>query len=307
MKVLVFLTLVISLALAACAVEAPEDLGEAWCVLGGHGFTAGRFHVPRGLAFAGDRLWVVDRSGRVQAFSSGQSFLLEVEVMEGNKGFPLGLVGEDDGGFVLIDTHRGRLRWFDAGGGAGRVVTQPDVHDLPQRAARGPQGRLYVCEFGEGEANRIQVLSPEGRPLFSFGGYGREPGKLTRAMDVLIHEGEVFVADASDRILVYDLEGRFLREWGETGTDPGQLRYPYGLAWRDALLYVCEYANNRIQRFDASGRSQGVFGRPGSGEGAFKSPWAVVTGPDGRLWIADAGNHRIVILDPEAVRWEGGS
>ncbi len=306
MRIRVYLIAMISLVLAACRGEPPRDLGEAWHVVGGHGFTPGLFHIPRGLAFSGDRLWVVDRSGRVQGFSSDGAFVMDVKVMDADKGFPLGLVGEDDGGFLLIDTHRGRLRWFDGQGRPGRVVRQPNPDDLPQRGVRGPHGRLYVCEFGEGDANRIQVLSPDGRPLFSFGGYGREPGKLTRAMDVLIHEREVYVADASDRILVFDLNGAFLREWGESGVGPGQLRYPYGLAWRGDLLYVCEYANNRIQCFDASGRSGGVFGRPGSREGEFKSPWAIVTGPAGKLWIADAGNHRVVILDPEAVRWERG-
>ncbi len=307
MRIPVCLIAVVSLALVACHAVPPRDLGEAWRVMGGHGFTPGRFHVPRGLTFSADRLWVVDRSGRVQGFSTDGTCLMEVKVMEGDKGFPLGLVGQDDGGFLLVDTHRGRLRWFDGNGLPKRVVQQPNPRDLPQRAARGPGGRLYVCEFGEGDANRIQVLSSDGRPLFSFGGYGREPGQLTRAMDVLIHGHEVYVADASDRILVFDLEGVFLREWGESGVEPGQLRYPYGLAWRGDLLYVCEYANNRVQRFEASGRSAGVFGRPGSREGEFKSPWAITTGPNGKLWIADAGNHRVVILDPEAVEWERGT
>ncbi len=42
-----------------------------------------------------------------------------------------------------------------------------------------------------------------------------------------------------------------------------------------------------------------VYGSPGSGPGQFTSPRNIAVGPDGNLYIADSGNHRIQVLDSE--------
>ena len=39
--------------------------------------------------------------------------------------------------------------------------------------------------------------------------------------------------------------------WGAEGTQPGELAYPYDLAFNSkGLLYVVEYGNHRVQKFD---------------------------------------------------------
>ena len=303
------LVVIFLLGVACCscreARETPRDDGVAVESFGAPGSGPGEFQTPRGLDWSDDLLWVVDRSGRVQAFDDGLQPVNSIQVADGDRGFPLGILGDGEGGFLLCDTHRQRLRIFDRDGETAPGFSGPKDLALPQRAARAADGRIFLSEFGEGDENRIRVLNADGRSLRQFSRYGREPGLVTRAMAVCIIDDEVFVADASDRILVFDTEGRFRREFGRSGTAAGELRYPYGLCHREGELIVCEYANNRLQRFSLEGESRGTFGRPGRGEGEFTAPWDVTCGPDGRLYVCDSGNHRVVIVDPEKVDWEG--
>ena len=59
--------------------------------------------------------------------------------------------------------------------------------------------------------------------------------------------------------------------------------------------------NHRIQVLTKGGahvRTIGVTGQPGSGNHQLNYPYgvAVEPGPDGRLWVADANNHRVLVF-----------
>ncbi len=298
--------LALALPIASCGELVSLDEGTV-VHLGGPGRRPGRFVTPRAVSVAGDWLFVVDRSGRVQGLTLDGQQRREVIVVEGERGFPIGIVGDAAGGFVLCDTHSSRLRFFDGEfsetGSLGAEGQGEGQFTLPQRIARDDEGRLYVTEYGEGPANRVQVFDAERRFLFSFGSFGTGPGQFTRAMGVAIIGDEVFVADVSDRILVHDRSGRYLREFGTSGVGLGELRYPYGLCAIGDTLYVCEYANHRVQRFDRMGHSTGSFGRAGRGRGEFDGPWDITCDEAGLLYVCDTGNHRVVVFDPQQVPW----
>ena len=101
-------------------------------------------------------------------------------------------------------------------------------------------------------------------------------------MGITLIGDEVFVADQSDRIIVFRKDGTFLRAFGRTGRGAGELKYPYGLCAVGSTLFVCEYGNHRIQRFDRAGRSQGWFGGPGDGPEQFSGPWDIAASSDDR-------------------------
>lgn len=298
--------LTLAILIAACGESVSVD-GSSVVHLGGPGRRPGRFVTPRAISVAGDWLFVVDRSGRVQGLTLDGQQRRDVIVVEGDRGFPIGIVGDAAGGFVLCDTHSSRLRFFDEEfserGSLGVEGQGEGQFTLPQRIARDYEGRLYVSEYGEGPANRVQVFDADRRFLFSFGSFGTGAGQFTRAMGVAIIGEEVFVADVSDRILVHDRDGRYLREFGTSGSGLGELRYPYGLCSIGETLYVCEYANHRVQRFDRMGHSTGSFGRAGRGRGEFDGPWDITCDEAGRLYVCDTGNHRVVVFDPGQVTW----
>jgi hypothetical protein len=133
----------------------------------------------------------------------------------------------------------------------------------------------------------------------------------------------VYAADTGNhrvQIFEYESDGTsvtYKGEFGYYGDDDGQFHLPEDVVvGPDAVIYVADTGNHRIQYFDADGNFLGQFGSYGdailsqgdSAEDArFKSPSGVATsawhltqgltnGPQGDyyfLYVADTGNHRI--------------
>lgn len=67
----------------------------------------------------------------------------------------------------------------------------------------------------------------------------------------------------------------FAGEWGTEGSGPGQFQNPTGIATGTAgEIYVADYDNNRIQKFDLEGKFLDEWGGEGSEGGQFFGPWA---------------------------------
>ena len=83
-------------------------------------------------------------------------------------------------------------------------------------------------------------------------------------------QGNVFVADTSDRIQKFTNDGAFLTSWGSSGTGDGQFNFPRGLS-TDELgnLYVADRNNHRMQKFTGTGSFLTAWGSFGPGEGQF--------------------------------------
>ncbi len=73
-----------------------------------------------------------------------------------------------------------------------------------------------------------------------------------------------------------------------------QLQYPYCLILDGkGHVYVCEYGNNRIQKFTTDGKSVACWGSEGRRLGQLFNPWAMVLDSQGRLTVLDSNNHRV--------------
>jgi DNA-binding beta-propeller fold protein YncE len=160
--------------------------------------------------------------------------------------------------------------------------------------AQDDRGNLYVCEYGSND--RVQKFDAAGRFLLAFGKAGEGKGEFQRASGILWRDGLVYVADATNnRIHVFTDAGAYR---AMLGAGLG-LRFPYDVApGPDGSLYVIEYGTNRITRVDAAGRLLGRFGRAGTARGAFRTPWGIAVGGNGRIVVADTGNRRLVELAP---------
>jgi sugar lactone lactonase YvrE len=103
-----------------------------------------------------------------------------------------------------------------------------------------------------------------------------------------------------------------LRTIGSAGQGDGQLLSPHGVAVApDGSIYVADSANYRIVKFNAEGEHLFSFGTwsgaPPNGDsfspnwnppaGTFSDPWGVAVGPDGSVYVADLGAHRIQKFD----------
>jgi DNA-binding beta-propeller fold protein YncE len=86
--------------------------------------------------------------------------------------------------------------------------------------------------------------------------------------------------------------------WGSGGTAAGQLNYPCGIAVEPSGNVIVADLTPRVQRFTASGSYLGTLAVGGSGEGQLGSCcWTQVdVDPDGRIFVTDIGNNRILVF-----------
>ncbi|HCQ04607.1 MAG TPA: hypothetical protein DIT99_29800 [Candidatus Latescibacteria bacterium] len=73
---------------------------------------------------------------------------------------------------------------------------------------------------------------------------------------------------------------------------------PFGIA-TDAAgnVYVSDFTNNRIQKFDSSGIHLLSFGSQGIVDGTFQFPRDLTVDASGNIWVADTNNNRVQKFD----------
>jgi DNA-binding beta-propeller fold protein YncE len=168
---------------------------------------------------------------------------------------------------------------------------------------------VYVADFGN---DRVQVFSPDGSLVSSFGARGSGDGQLLRPAGVAVSAdgSSVYVADHfNDRIQKFSADGRFQAQLGTLAPSAspsatplptatpvpvaslpdGQLRRPEGLALdRDGNLWVADYGRDRVVKLSTTD------GHVISVVSGFSGPKSVAVDPSsGRLLVADTGNARI--------------
>lgn len=280
--------------------------GRPEAVWGRRGISDGRFQRPRAIAIdRHDRIYVVDKTARIQVFDTRGNFLFGWRTPAWETGKPTGLSIGSDGHLLVADTHYYRVLIYSADRGTppgqrllktiGRSFGQgPGEFGQVTDAVQDSQGNYYVAE--KGEYDRIQKFSPQRKYLLQWGGHGRQPGRFVLPQSMAVDENDhIWVVDACNhRIQVFDTEGKLLRMWGTEGRGPGELYYPYDLVLGDdETVYVCEYGNHRVQKFTRDGKSLGCWGTYGRGEGQLYNPWGLVRDSRGKIHVLDTNNHRV--------------
>ena len=77
------------------------------------------------------------------------------------------------------------------------------------------------------------------------------------------------------------MNGTYWRAFGTSGTGEGQFRIPYSLTTANGYIYVVDYLNQRICKFNSMlGDEWETFGTDGTGEGQFKYPYYIQVAHD---------------------------
>jgi len=158
--------------------------------------------------------------------------------------------------------------------GAGVMVTPHGIHV-------DADGNVWVTDFvgnAEGtKGHQVHKFSPDGELLMSLGTAGESgsgPAHFNQPNDVITApDGSIFVSDG------HDGQGMTTREAIEEGVESG--------------------ATGRIVKFTPDGEFIKEWGRIGVRHGEFRTPHALAFDSQGRLWVADRGNHRIEIFDQD--------
>lgn len=259
---------------------------------------------PRALyADQQDQVYVLDDAGRVLVYSNHGQLLKTWFMPDYEVGRPEGICRLLDGRTAVADTHYHRVVIFDADE-SGRVDqmfgtegNQPGQFVFPVAIAQDPDGFLYVGEYGDHQ--RIQKFSVDGTFVTQFGRHGMDEGEFQRPSAIVWVDGTVYAVDAfNNRLQVFTDDGKFLKVI-RTPEASAPLEFPYDLkVAADGRLYVIENKAARLTILRPDGTIEGRFGRPSRGLDGFYAPWALAVLSDGRILVADTGNHRLVELTP---------
>ncbi|HET9590492.1 MAG TPA: hypothetical protein VFO91_17025, partial [Anaerolineales bacterium] len=125
---------------------------------------------------------------------------------------------------------------------------------------------------------------------------------------------DLYIADSRNhRILHIATDGTLLQEWGTftdqvTGDAPiGTFNEPWGVAvGPDGSVYVSDTWNHRVQKFTEDGEPIQIWGQYGQplpevpeSKSSFWGPRGIAVDSEGRVFIADTGNKRIVVFDDD--------
>ena len=134
-------------------------------------------------------------------------------------------------------------------------------------------------------------------PIVATGKHGIAPGELCYPRGVAIHEDthQIFVSNCdSDRIEIFSETGEFISQLGV-----GQLSHPWGIAIHGDSTYV-SCMDRTVSKFSLTEmcRVRRIGGKE-SNNWQFKRPRQLTADPIGRVFIADMGDNRICIHDPD--------
>lgn len=261
-----------------------------------------RIPAPRSLwADTDDTVYALDDAGRVLIYSPQGEVLKTWHMPEHENGRPEGVVRLLDGRVAVADTHYHQVVFFREDGTVESILGSKGTGEsefvYPVAIVQDPEGFIYVGEYGDRQ--RIQKFTPGGEFVTQFGEHGTEPGQFQRPSGIVWINGAIYAVDAfNNRIQVFSDSGEFLRII-ELADNLPAFEFPYDIrGTSNGRLFVVENKGGRITVLMEDGTFVGQYGTPGRGDKCFFNPWSLTVLSDGRILVADTGNHRIVELTP---------
>jgi len=196
----------------------------------------------------------------------------------------------------------------------GDVETAP-VPDGPAGLAIDPVGTLYFTDPDDNCVMRIDGCDGTIAAAPCMGGPNGQPTMFQAPRGLLIPSNRhaLFVADSGNhRIQIFDLDTFQLVEvWGQAnpggapqpGSQPGQFNTPWTLAGDSSgNVYVVDYGNQRVQKFNAIGDVIPVFWDNVHASGSLQQPTDVaVWEQNGTIWVIvlEAASSRLFAFDAD--------
>jgi sugar lactone lactonase YvrE len=169
------------------------------------------------------------------------------------------------------------VRIYRVAGGPAQDILLPVKESLPETASSGPppdepEERPSIAAAPSGEGDWAGLREPRGAAV---------DGK-----------GRVWIADfGNSRLRVFDENGGPLGGWGGRGSGEFGFRELCGVAIRGDTLYVADTWNGRVRAYNLDGLLRATAGD-------LYGPRGVAAASNGRVWVTDTGNHRVVSYEP---------
>ena len=255
----------------------------------------GGFNGPRGVAVdAAGNIFVTDTyNHRVEKFDANGKFVMAW----GRRGrgnyvfnYPRGIAVDPrpaaNGGqtVVVADTDSNVVKKYT---NDGVFVWSVKGFAYPRGIDVGSDGKIYVANPN---ADRIDVLSPSGAKMLSFGNssvFGYVQGVTADA------DGTIWTADSGkDVIRHFSATGNLLATI-PTSVGACTLNGPFDVETDASRVFVSNTPLHRINVYTKAGGCVMTFGGRGSGLGQMKQPDGMDLTPSGHLYVAEELNDRV--------------
>ena len=120
--------------------------------------------------------------------------------------------------------------------------------------------------------------------------------------DVVVFGDRVYASDVgTESVVIFDrTSGDVVDSIGKTGASEGTFRFPTHLTIDDhGNLFVTDFLNFRVQKFDVDGNFVRIIGEPGDFPGAMPRPKGIDVDRDGHLYAVDSAFEIVQIFDIE--------
>jgi DNA-binding beta-propeller fold protein YncE len=200
-------------------------------------------------------------------------------------------------------------QWGSPGSGNGQF-------DYPEGIAVDGSNDVYVADTYN---FRIEKFSSSGTYLTQWGSQGNGNGQFEYPEGIAVDSSGnfIYVVDyINSRVEKFDRSGNYLAQWGSYGSGNGEfgngnVEYPEGSIAVDSsgnFIYVIDYSNSRVEKFDSSGNYLAQWGSYGSGNGQFEQPYGIAVDSSNNVYVADSGNSRVEKFDSSGnylTQWGG--
>lgn len=212
------------------------------------------------------------------------------------------------GNLYAGDFTNASIRTMDISGNVKAVWNyQPKTDIAVGSMTVSPDGKLYISEFyipppygttAEPAFNdsRVFVLYENGTQqlVYSEDVTNSPGGFRSMAVDA---NGTIYAVSAENSYKIITPDGT-ARTVGRLSSDDGGFSMITSISLgKDGYLYVTEYGNHRVQKLTTDGTF--VTKWKGAGLDPFIYPYSAAADANGRVYVADTHNERIVWLTPE--------
>jgi DNA-binding beta-propeller fold protein YncE len=242
------------------------------------------------------RAWVSDsQNHQILVYSAEGEFLQAVGhrgIAPGEFMSPQGIAAGPDGLIYVVDSDNQRIQIFAPDGkfldSFGQKGSEPGQFHVPNLIAISRDNVLAITDE---DSSCVQFFSKDGVFLSAID-VGAPIDGL--AVDVT---GRIYTAHRKLRqIEQWSSAGQLLRTI--TGVEPGMKGFsaPQSIALSPTgLLYVTDPSHSHFREMDLTGRTLGVFGRSGRGEGQFRTIDGIAVFGD-LVFVCDGKTRRITVL-----------